>query len=183
MCDIETGLARTVHLNGGGAETPPGSVEPDDPLEYLPTPAHRTESFSSGAIRQSILVLDDNADLVEVLVAALEFAGHSAEGYTDFRDAAARMQCGPSPSLLIVDYRMPELSGLHAIESFRRSGFDARVICFTAAHRSHVDTEALRRLGVDVVLPKPMPLESLLAVIAEVSGGGDAPVEARRAGT
>lgn len=71
-----------------------------------------------GATR--ILIVDDDADLVNILTKALEAPGyevHSAPEPVAGLNKARQIK----PDLIILDYHMPGVTGAHLFESFRRN--------------------------------------------------------------
>ena len=67
-----------------------------------------------------LLIIDDDADLVQILTKALEVSGyevHSAPEPSQGMALARKVK----PDLIILDYHMPGTSGAHLFESFRRN--------------------------------------------------------------
>lgn len=103
-----------------------------------------------------ILVVDDNPANVELLLELLEDEGYArVEGITDPRavEARVRRQC---PDLILLDVRMPWLSGLEVMERLRALPGDRppAVIVLTA----QIDEETRHRaleLGAQDFLTKP----------------------------
>ena len=59
----------------------------------------------------NILVLDDEPSIVQMCVKVLQSQGHTVQGFTKATDALAHLEAAPA-DLLVVDYKMPELTGL-----------------------------------------------------------------------
>jgi CheY-like chemotaxis protein len=60
-----------------------------------------------------VLVVDDNDDIRDALVAALEAEGHRAVGVANGADALAYMRHGEvRPCLILLDLMMPDMDGI-----------------------------------------------------------------------
>jgi CheY-like chemotaxis protein len=59
----------------------------------------------------TVLVVDDNRDLGESLVAAMEFAGHRGIAASDGAEALELLRAGFRPCLILLDLWMPIMSG------------------------------------------------------------------------
>lgn len=70
----------------------------------------------------------------------------------------------PMPDLILTDVRMPGLSGLEVIRSFRRVGLTFPVVVLTAFPDDSVYAEA-SRLGDTVVVSKPVDLDELTQIV------------------
>jgi len=123
-------------------------------------------------MKPRLLIVDDEPDLVDSLVMALEngFEVHTA---TNGRVALARLTEEPF-EVLLLDLMMPEISGedvLRALDDKPRPS-----IIVLSAGRDLDETCA--RLGVTHYLQKPFRLPALLAKIADArreSSGPGAP--------
>ena len=58
------------------------------------------------------------------------------------------------PSLVVLDLRMPGLSGVETLRRIRASGNDVRVVVFSTASLQH-EVEECQRLGVEGFYVKP----------------------------
>ena len=112
-----------------------------------------------------VLVVEDHADLREMLAVLLE-----AEGYTvqTARNGAEALKCldDTQPAVIMLDLMMPVMTG----DEFRvRQLADPRhkdvpVICMTAAHDGRARAERIR---ADAYFQKPVDFELLLGAIRE----------------
>jgi two-component system response regulator MprA len=117
-----------------------------------------TLSSSSPA---SIVVVDDDPNIVEALDDLLRGEGFAVEGFIDPAEALSRLRRGPAPDLVLCDCIMPRLTGPELCEALAAAGIDAPVLLMTAlADPSFcVDTARVS------VLNKPFQLDDLLAEI------------------
>jgi two-component system response regulator FixJ len=110
-----------------------------------------------------VAVVEDDASLREALKALLRSAGFrvdvfgSAEEYLGPRQAA-------DPACLVLDVRMPGMSGLELQERLVASGSAVPIVFMTAHSHAGVRARALAR-GAVRVLPKPFDDDALLEAI------------------
>ena len=124
-----------------------------------------------------ILVVDDNADIIEVMALVLGDAGYSVRTAANGREAldavAARM-----PALILLDMLMPVMDGWQCARELRaRYGRVVPIVVVTAAEHARASAA---QIGADDVLPKPFDLSLLLEVVAHhvaAKAGDDAPPE------
>jgi two-component system, chemotaxis family, chemotaxis protein CheY len=112
-----------------------------------------------------ILVVDDDADLLQALREILRDEGYVVACVENGRQAMDVLRAGARPCVILLDIRMPAMDGL----AFRREQLEDQTIAkipvvFFTADPSEED-EA-RRLGVEFYLKKPVDLLQLLEVVA-----------------
>lgn len=115
---------------------------------------------------KSILVVDDDASLRDTIAIILEQA--------EFRPIVA--SDGPSglesalrnkPDLLLVDLRLPGLSGIDICKQLRQGGSTTPIIALSASNEE-VDKVLLLEIGADDYVVKPFGARELLARIRAV---------------
>lgn len=111
----------------------------------------------------SILIIDDETNLVRSLTFALEDEGHmvhgagtAAEGLT----AAARHQ----PDLILLDLKLPDMSGLDVLETLKARQTEAQVIMISAHGDTRSAVKAVK-LGAADYITKPFDLDDLSMTI------------------
>lgn len=116
-----------------------------------------------------ILVADDDPWTVEMLVMLLELDGHAVQGAADGAEAWALMQSF-RPQLLIVDARMPSLSGADVARRVRADArlADTRIIVLSG-HDAR-DTAELELFDLHVA--KPASAETLRAAVQQLLAAG-----------
>lgn len=110
-----------------------------------------------------ILVVEDDALLLQGLVMALQGAGYVCDGVTTARDAKISLLAGQY-SLLILDLGLPDEDGLPVLLRLRRQKMMLPVLILTARDSVH-DRIAGLDAGADDYLVKPFALDELLARI------------------
>lgn len=118
----------------------------------------------------TVLVVDDDGDLLEVLQEAITGEGYSVVTARNGKDALDLLRGGATPCVILLDLKMPGMSG----EEFRRRQLadpqlcDIPVVGFTGLS----DVEA-RRLALSSYLRKPVKLHHLLETIAHYCSDPD----------
>lgn len=113
-----------------------------------------------------ILVVDDDGVTRLVLGAALRDAGYEVEEVGDGAEGLTAFRARPA-DLVICDLVMPQHGGLETVRELRQSDPKVRILVVSGVIGS--SAEHLRtavRLGADRVLPKPVNLKELLAMVA-----------------
>lgn len=113
-----------------------------------------------------ILVIDDDGVTRLVLGAALRDAGYDVEEVGDGDEGLAAFRRRPA-DLVITDLVMPQQGGLETVRELRRTDPTVRILVVsgvTGASAEHLRTAV--RLGADRVLPKPINVVELLAMVA-----------------
>lgn len=69
---------------------------------------------------RAILIVDDEADYVASLADLLEDEGYAVRTAANGREALAQLASGPPPCLVILDLRMPVMSGNEVYAAMRQ---------------------------------------------------------------
>jgi DNA-binding response OmpR family regulator len=140
----------------------------------------------------TILLVEDAADLAQVIVRELEAAGYevlsAADGLTGL-ELHARHQ----PNLVILDWMLPGLDGLEVLRRIRQSlwGGAAVPVLMLTARGEEMDRVVGLEVGADDYLTKPFSMRELIArvrallrriervqqVLAEDRQAGTAPIQ------
>uniref|UniRef100_UPI0006D13D93 response regulator n=1 Tax=Clostridium sp. NkU-1 TaxID=1095009 RepID=UPI0006D13D93 len=111
-------------------------------------------------ISQQILVVDDDADIREVLRIHLENNGYSVWPAANGNDAVAAVTGNPDIDLIILDIMMPGLSGIDACTQIRR--ISSAPVLFLTAKSKESDKRLAYENGGDDYLVKPFSQAELL---------------------
>ncbi|HLJ69352.1 MAG TPA: response regulator [Chloroflexota bacterium] len=109
-----------------------------------------------------VLVVDDEADIVDFLTTVLRDEGYATDSARDGLEALGKIEAG-APALVILDLMMPKMNGFEVLDAMRaRNGGRRPSILVLSAKSTHQDIlDALER-GADDFIPKPFDLEDLL---------------------
>ncbi|WP_420472629.1 sigma-54-dependent transcriptional regulator [Noviherbaspirillum sp. ST9] len=111
----------------------------------------------------SILIIDDETNLVRSLSFALEDEGHTVRGAgTGAEGLAAASEF--APDLILLDLKLPDLSGLDVLEKLTAQKCDAQVIMISAHGDTRAAVKAVK-LGAADYITKPFDLDDLSLTI------------------
>ncbi|WP_226041465.1 HalX domain-containing protein [Natrinema sp. DC36] len=113
-----------------------------------------------------VLVVDDEARLADLFAAWLQ-ADWDVETAYDGEEALEKM--ADSVEVVLLDRRMPGLSGDEVLEQIREQGYDSRVVMVTA-----VDPDFdIIEMGFDDYLVKPVSKDELVDMVDDVADRSD----------
>jgi FixJ family two-component response regulator len=115
---------------------------------------------SAGA---KIFVVDDDASVRRALVRLLQSAGLEAEAFASAREFLAREPCD-QPSCLVLDVRMPEVTGPDLQRELKAVGDEIPVV-FLTGHGDVPMTARVMKVGAMDVLTKPVNDDDLLQAV------------------
>jgi signal transduction histidine kinase/CheY-like chemotaxis protein len=114
-----------------------------------------------------ILMAEDNPVNQKVALSMLKKLGYKADVATNGLEVLQALQIKPY-DVVLMDVQMPEMDGLEATRSIRRSGLNTRIIAMTA-HALEGDREECLQAGMNEYITKPISMEELRKVL-EVCG-------------
>jgi CheY-like chemotaxis protein len=120
-------------------------------------------------MQRTVLVVDDDRELADVLADALGELGYRALCAHD-GEGAMRQLVEDRPAAIILDLLMPRMDGLAFLGSRRRDGPLSGIPVIVLSGERDM-TEQARALQADVVLEKPVKLLILLGAIQQVLEG------------
>lgn len=107
-----------------------------------------------------ILVADDDRMMVNNIRYILEAEGHEIIAAYDGKDAVEKAR-KEKPDCVLMDIRMPGMSGVEALYAILRISPGLPVLLMTAYANEDVIAEA-RKMGAYTVLPKPIDVQMIL---------------------
>ena len=118
-----------------------------------------------GGARPTILVVEDEVPLLTLLRYNLEKQGFRVEEASDGEEALLRV-AEAKPDLVLLDWMLPQLSGLEVCRQLRRrpATRDLPIIMVTARVEQQDSVRALD-IGADDYVSKPFAMDGLLARI------------------
>jgi two-component system response regulator MprA len=109
-----------------------------------------------------ILVVDDEERITALLQSELEVEGYRVSVAMDGSSGLIALRSDPAPDLMILDWNLPDFSGLEICERMRSTGLSTPVLMLTA-HDDIKDRVNALDTGVDDYLTKPFSIDELLA--------------------
>jgi two-component system, sensor histidine kinase and response regulator len=112
-----------------------------------------------------ILVVEDNASVLEEVVYGLEMSGFQVVQATNGRAALDYLESArTSPDIIVSDISMPEMTGYQLLEQVQKRWADIPFI-FLTAYASHEDVRTGKQLGADDYIVKPFEVKDLIIAI------------------
>ena len=111
--------------------------------------------------KQQVLVVDDEASIVDAVATALRYEGFEVREAVTGRAALASAQEDP-PDLVVLDVMLPDLDGLEVTRRLRADGIRVPVL-FLTARDSVEDKVAGLTVGGDDYVTKPFSLAEIVA--------------------
>lgn len=126
------------------------------------------DNLESG--RKKVLVVDDDAEIVELFVDVL-----NRDGRFDVRTASTGYDAGVMtqefmPDLLILDYMLPDINGNVVCQTVRSNPkFEHMKIIIVSGVVNQEEINELLRAGADDFVKKPFNIEKLIERMAELA--------------
>lgn len=137
------------------------------PLDWRPTTPQPAPVARPALATRSVLVVDDNRDLVAALVPQLQRAGLRVTVAHDGATAVA-LALRDLPEAMLIDIGLPGLDGFQVVGQLRGQPALATTRFIAVTGYRHPDyLEQARRSGFTHYLTKPVDLATLLAVLDE----------------
>ena len=116
---------------------------------------------------RSVLVIDDDEDLIALEACILEDAGYHVRTARDGCEGLERV-AEQMPGLILLDMRMPRMNGNEFAREFRaRYGRACPIVVVTADENARVRAH---EVGADASFSKPFDMDELLDAAARLLG-------------
>ncbi len=116
------------------------------------------------AVVPRIFVVDDNPSVRKSLTRLLTSAGYAVEAFASARDFLIR-EPSEGPCCLLLDVRMPGLTGIELQEALAATGRRVAIVFVTGHADVPISVKAMKGGAIDL-LTKPVDQEELLAAIS-----------------
>ncbi len=124
--------------------------------------------------RASLLLVDDDAALRQVLTRALEKRGFAVSSAADVETASALATENP-PEYAVIDLKMPGPSGLVLVQRLKALDAETRIVVLTGYASIATAVEAIK-LGATHYLAKPADADDIVAALMRSEGDPHLPV-------
>ena len=118
-----------------------------------------------------VMVIDDERDILTCLEELLTGEGYRVTGVVSGTEALDVLPNDP-PDLVMLDLRMPQMSGLELLQAIRRTHPDLPIVVCSALDSYRNDFE-LVSANVAGFLDKPMDLDNVLTTVRRLIGEGE----------
>jgi len=127
--------------------------------------------------RASLLLVDDDRTLCDVLGRALATRGFAVTAVHTVDDAIRAIDADP-PEYAVVDLKIGDQSGLKVVAHLTAADAHTRVVVFTGHASIPTAVEAIK-LGATYYLTKPTDADAIVAAFARERGDDGVPVDAK----
>lgn len=110
-----------------------------------------------------ILCIDDDKEIVFALNAIFDFKGWESINAYNVPDGIAMYQ-QYSPDIVLIDYHLPEISGIEGVKRMRAINSEVPIIVFTIDERQEIATEFLEA-GASDFATKPIKAPDIISRI------------------
>lgn len=118
-----------------------------------------------------IMVVDDERDILTCMLEVLTREGYRVTATISGAEALD-LVASDTPDLVVLDLRMPSISGLEVLQKIRRQHSDLPVIVSSALRAYRTDIEIMSA-NISAFLEKPIDLDELIATVRNTIGPPD----------
>ena len=120
-----------------------------------------------------ILIVDDDPYICDAVELILTGAGYTVNAVNSGKSAIESIRA-LIPALILLDVRMPGISGLETLTALRRAGVSVPILMMTADN-SPATLQEVMFLGDSGYVLKPFDADDLIARVGQTLTGADAP--------
>ena len=118
----------------------------------------------------SVIVIDDNPALTQIVSEFLSLKSIDVLAAGNNGKEAVELYKKHSPDVVLMDYLMPDYTGLYGLENIRKLNSNAKIIMFTGS--ADLDLyDKFKELGVFAILEKPCDFDKLVETVNKVPLG------------
>jgi len=119
-------------------------------------------------MKPSVIVIDDDHDIVEVLSEFLRLRSINvlAVGYNG--KEAVELYQKYRPDVVLMDFMMPDFNGLYGLENIHKLDSNARIILLSGSIGYDIHKK-LKYSGFSSILQKPNDLDNIVDMINKIS--------------
>lgn len=108
---------------------------------------------------KTVLLADDNADIIELVQLVLGNSGYRMLTAGD-GEAAVNISLEQKPDLVLMDLRMPKMNGIEATKALRAKGFDKPIVVLTGSE-SETDKQNATAAGCNAYIVKTLDMDGV----------------------
>jgi CheY-like chemotaxis protein len=114
---------------------------------------------------QTILIADDEPEIVDLVRLLLEWEGYTVIGAKNGEEALARAQA-TLPALILLDVRMPKMSGLEVLEHLQAEPELAKIpVVMLSVVTTYPRVQTALERGAVAFLSKPFELQEMARLV------------------
>ena len=114
-------------------------------------------------------IIDDNTSITNMFEKLAKIKGHDCVIANDGRVGLSLLENGAF-DVVVLDLAMPEFTGIDIVKSLAKNGkMDKQnILVLTASSIADDEIENIKKLGVKVILKKPVKMDILLTTLANM---------------
>lgn len=129
--------------------------------------------------KRTILIADDEPEVVQLVRMILEWEGYTVIAAADGFEALERVETH-NPDLILLDVRMPRMSGLTVLEHLAKSEAVAIPVIMLSVVTTQPEVRAALQRGAVAYLTKPFELKEMTRLVDQILAMDDAKRDAFR---
>jgi signal transduction histidine kinase/CheY-like chemotaxis protein len=155
-------MGGTIHVESRLGEGATFVVELPRRLSVTPPP--RSAEVIDAPKTRSVLVVDDDGDILQSVTELLVAEGYQARGATNGQEALEYLHREAAPALILLDLMMPTMNGWQFLDQRAREPALAAVPVVLLSANVQLEEHA-KSLAVDGFVRKPLTADDLLATV------------------
>ena len=140
------------------------AMPPSDDLQNSDQPETKMKSDTAAPNGKTVLLVDDDIEIVEAVRYALEGVGHTVVVARDGNQGLALAE-RENPDLIVLDMMMPKRSGFLVLEKLRRLRTEPLPVIMITGNEGSRHKAYAELLGVSDYIRKPFPMERLISSV------------------
>jgi len=121
--------------------------------------------------KAEVLIVEDSEEVLWILGNVLDYAGFTVDAATTGEEALEKMRKFPETKLIILDYLLPDMSGLAVLKRLRENGSRVKVIATSVLKETR---ESLVTAGAFAFLEKPFDIGEFVRLCKQALNGKNA---------
>jgi len=117
----------------------------------------------------NVLVVEDDAELLQIMARSLEGAGHVVTQAPNGESGLRLFRAEP-PDLVVCDIVMPDRDGIELIPEMKALHPAVKIVAISG--RQHIGAldvlNLAKRMGADATLAKPFAMDALVALVGSL---------------
>lgn len=108
-----------------------------------------------------VLIVEDSEEMLWTMANVLERAGFTVDGVTSGEEAIDRVKELPDIRILVLNYRLPDMSGLTVMKKLKSNGYMPKIVAVTTVGGNEIRDGFLKG-GAFAFLEKPFDIKEFI---------------------
>ena len=117
--------------------------------------------------KRTVLIADDESEVVQLVQMILEWEGYQVIAAADGLETLRRAE-NDRPDLILLDVRMPRMSGLTVLEHLAKLETAAIPVIMLSVVTTHPEVRAALQRGAIAYLTKPFELKEMTRLVGQI---------------